>query len=122
MQDSQRIILAVLAVMVLLSDAWQDYQFFSQASTSVTSLAVSAAVRTLLLVLTVAALLRPTRGLVILALIGLALAAVRRVLYLAPIVNSDAWATLLPALHSGFDVAFRLVLLGWAVQWLRQRS
>jgi hypothetical protein len=120
--DSQRFVLALLAVLVLLSDAWQDVQFFAHASTQEGSLLASAAVRTLLLLLTIAALLRPQRGLVLLALIGLGLALVRRILYLGPLFHSELWAELYPVLHSGFDLAFRLALLVWGIHWLRTRS
>jgi hypothetical protein len=115
--NPQRALLALLGIWVLIGDAWQDYQTLSGGAA-----AVAAAVRTVLLVLTLVALVKPTRPLVLLCLISLTLALVRRALYLGPLFDNQSWQLLFGPLYSGFDLAFRLALLGWALTWLRGRS
>lgn len=118
--DFQRVLLAVLAVGVLAGDAWQDlYAWQHQAMTS--TQAASACVRTLLLLATVGALIRPTRPLVMLAVIALAMALLRRGLFLAPVLSVlDPSGPFLAIFFSGIDLAFRLALAGWALRWLRR--
>jgi len=118
--DFQRIALAVLALGVLGGDAWQDFYGWQHNLLSPAQL-FSAAVRTLLLLATVVALVKPTRPMVLLSVIALALALLRRSLFLAPMLSVlDPSGPYLAIFHSGLDVAFRLALLGWAVNWLRR--
>ncbi len=119
--DLQRGALAMLAIVVLGSDAWQDYYAWQHHMLTPTQL-FSAAVRTLLLLATLGALIKPTRPLVILSLMALALALLRRSLFLAPMLSVlDPSGPFLATFHSGLDLAFRLALLGWAVHWLRRQ-
>jgi len=101
-------------LLVLLGDFWQDW-------TAGLSLAqgASAAVRTLLLLLTVVTLIRPSRPLVILTALGLLMALVRRGLFLAPLLPTMVpGSSFLITFHSGLDLAFRLILLGWVLTWM----
>jgi hypothetical protein len=115
-----QITLALLALGVLLGDAWQDYYAWQHHAMSAAQIG-SAGVRTVLLLATVAAVLRPSRPLLILVLIALLMALIRRGLFLAPVLSVlDPAGPFLAIFFSGFDLAFRLALLGWAVSWLRQ--
>lgn len=114
--EANRLALVVLAVGVLLGDLWMDWSARLSAAQ-----AISAAVRTALLVLTVWTLVRPTRPLVLVTGVALLLAVVRRGLFLAPLLPTlIPGSALLVTFHSGLDLAFRLVLLGWVVAWLRK--
>lgn len=113
--NPQSISLALLAFILLLSDGWQDLRNFPAVFDAPLALAVLS--RTALLVVTIAALLKPSRPLVMLALIGLILALVRRGLFLAPALDAASW----PLFHSGLDLGFRLIFLGWCLHWLRSR-
>ncbi|MBT9589295.1 hypothetical protein IV102_38570 [bacterium] len=118
--DFQRVLLAVLALGVLVGDAWQDlYAWQHQAMT--VAQAASACVRTSLLLATVGALIRPTRALLILVVIALSMAMLRRGLFLAPVLSVlDPSGPFLAIFFSGLDLAFRLALAGWALSWLRR--
>lgn len=114
--NAQRLALAALAVVVLFSDFVQDWT-----GGRTTLQAASAAVRTLLLGLTIVALVKPSRPLVLLCLLALTMALVRRALFLAPLIPTLLpTSAMLATFHSGLDLAFRLFLLGWAVDWLRR--
>jgi len=115
--NAQTITLALLAVVILGSDAWQDFLFFTQLKGSDPRLLLAAATRTVLLLLTILALIRPTRPLVVLAIITLLLALVRRAFFLLPSINPDLW----PWVHSGLDLGWRVMVLAWAIDWLRKR-
>ncbi len=118
--DLQRLALVLLALGVMGGDAWQDYYGWQHHLLSSTEL-FSAAVRTLLLLATIGALLKPGRPLVILAVLALTLALVRRLLFLGPLLSVlDPSGPYLATFHSGLDVAFRLALLAWAASWLRR--
>lgn len=115
--NAQTITLALLAVVILGSDAWQDFLFFTQLKGSDPRLLLAAATRTVLLLLTILALIRPSRPLVVLAIITLLLALVRRAFFLLPSINPDLW----PWVHSGLDLGWRVMVLAWAIDWLRKR-
>lgn len=116
-KNLQTFALGLLALTILGSDAWQDFRFFSQIKVSEPGLLVAAVTRTLLLVLTIVALFRPNRPLVVLAVITLLLALLRRALFLLPSINPELW----PWVHSGLDLGFRVLVLAWAIDWLRKR-
>lgn len=119
--DLQRLALVFLAVGVMAGDAWQDYYGWQHHLLSAAEL-FAAAVRTLLLLATLGALLKPGRPLVILAVLALALALVRRLLFLGPMLSVlDPSGPYLATFHSGLDLAFRVFLLAWALSWLRRR-
>lgn len=112
--DANRVALVGLAGLVLVGDFWLDWT----AGLS-PSLAASAAVRTVLLLLTIAALLKPSRPLVLLAAAALVMAVIRRGLFLAPVLPTlIPGSSYLIVFHSGLDLAFRVVLLGWIIAWL----
>jgi hypothetical protein len=99
------------------SDAWQDFRIFSQVKGSDPGLLLAAITRTGLLLLTIVALIRPNRPLVILAVITLLMALVRRAFFLLPAINPEFW----PWVHSGLDLGLRIMVLAWAIDWLRKR-
>lgn len=119
--DAQRGTLVLLALMVLLGDAWLDWSSWQHGALSAAE-AGSAAVRTLLLLATLAALVHPTRRLVQLALLAWVMAVIRRALFLWPMLAALSPSGFLSTFYSGLDVGFRVALLGWALSWLHRRG
>ena len=119
--DLQRLALVFLALGVMAGDAWQDYYSWQHQLLTAAEL-FAAAMRTLLFLATLGALLKPGRPLVVLAILSLTLALVRRLLFLGPLLSVlEPSGPYLATFHSGLDLAFRVLLLAWAVSWLRRR-
>jgi hypothetical protein len=112
-----RAILILATLALLASDVALDLDFFASPTNRTAPLLASAAVRNLLMLAAAGALLVQSRlaawlvGAV--ALAGL----VRRAAYLLPLQWDDSTWLLV---HSGADLLFRLVLIGYVVDRLRQ--
>ena len=118
--DIQRWFLFLVACAVLGGDAWQDYYAWQHQALTPLEL-FSAAVRTTLLLATLAAIVRPGRRLLLLAVVAISLALLRRALFLAPLVSVlDPAGPFLGIFHSGLDLSFRLAVMGWALHELRR--
>ena len=115
----QRLALVTLALVILVGDASLDLQMVRPEPAWV----VAACVRTVLLLLTLVALFKPGRKLVLLALVGVLMDLVRRGMYLFPLLQNLAQNDfLLQSLVTGLDLGFRMALLGWGLSWFRSQG
>lgn len=104
-------VLAVIGLGVLIGDIAGDYSFFQEPSVRTTGLLVSAAVRNVLTLLAVVALFFRKQWAAVVLFMAALLGGWRRLSFLLPISGSSDWLLV----HSGVDVAFRILILGVAL-------
>jgi hypothetical protein len=115
------LLLAAIGSAILVGDVVADISFFSDPLNRTPGLVGSAAVRNFLTLCAVIGLFFNKKWAAYVAILAAILGLVRRWSYLAPVFTLQPGDDFL-LVHSGFDAAFRILLLGAGLGWFLRRS